>query len=280
MIAVSERGNEHILGSPGRVRQGLFLRKGSTARGTANSGKAADVVNCSLQGCPAALFRAGRLWFSAGSEHTPLETHLPGTNPEVSGTHEGFEEGTRPSLGSGGSGRSRDPCFPASSALRMPPAPLHVPHPSSRSANRRIPPPPPSRPAVPGCDHRGPTQTAVFLRPPLLMGRRDERSQARCSPILSTFFFSLYQRSPFPKRAGGRHPGQGRRQRDRGIPSDWGGTGTSRCLPLTATTQDIFSGSFRADISIIFPGQEHFAQTNVKVLATRLGREIALVGYI
>lgn len=94
------------------------------------------------------------------------------------------------------------------------------------------------------------------------------------------FFFSLYQRSPFPKRAGGRHPGQGRRQRDRGIPSDWGGTGTSRCLPLTATTQDTFSGSFRADISIIFPGQEHFAQTNVKVLATRLGREIALVGYI
>lgn len=258
----------------------MFLRKGSTARGTANSGKAADVVNCSLQGCPAALFRAGRLWFSAGSEHTPLETHLPGTNPEVSGTHEGFEEGTRPSLGSGGSGRSRDPCFPASSALRMPPAPLHVPHPSSPSANRRIPPPPPSRPAVPGCDHRGPTQTAVFLRPPLLMGRRDERSQARCSPILSTFFFPCTREALFPSGRAGGTPGRAGGSDTAASPATGGGTGTSRCLPLTATTQDIFSGSFQADISIIFPGQEHFAQTNVKVLATRLGREIALVGYI
>lgn len=48
MLAVSERGNEHILGSPGRERQGLFLRKGSTARGTANSVKAAVVVNDAL----------------------------------------------------------------------------------------------------------------------------------------------------------------------------------------------------------------------------------------
>lgn len=113
-----------------------------------------------------------------------------------------------PPPGLRGSGRGQEPCLPRPA---QPCAWLPAPSPSTTAsllpaapiaASHLL---PPSRPAVPGCDHGGPTLTAVFLRPPLLMGRRDERSQA--SPLaLSLFFFFFFPvpGKPFSQEQAGR----------------------------------------------------------------------------
>lgn len=83
----------------------------------------------------------------------------------------------------GRSGRGLGPFLPRPAQTCHGPSAGRIPPPCSAGCASPLPSSlPPSRPAVPGCDHRGPTLTAVFLRPPLLMGRRDERSQARAKP--------------------------------------------------------------------------------------------------
>lgn len=101
----------------------------------------------------------------------------------------------------GRSGRGLGPFLPRPAQTCHGPSAGRIPPPCSAGCASPLPSSlPPSRPAVPGCDHRGPTLTAVFLRPPLLMGRRDERSQARAKPsrwpsgsrgfFFLSFFFS------------------------------------------------------------------------------------------
>lgn len=100
-----------------------------------------------------------------------------------------------------------------------------------RSAKRGTP-PASLPPAVPGCDHSGSTLTAVFLRPPLLMGRRDESQTARPRRSFFFFFFSCQESvwekerdgQAAPPTAPGSVPppsfhGQGRSHRGSGLPS-------------------------------------------------------------
>lgn len=210
-----------------------------------------------------------------------------------------------PPPGLRGSGRGQEPCLPRPA---QPCAWLPAPSPSTTAsllpaapiaASHLL---PPSRPAVPGCDHGGPTLTAVFLRPPLLMGRRDERSQA--SPLaLSLFFFflSCAREAFFPgagragSTSGGSRPRcrcapppcRGARQETPGRrpPQRPGATGTSRRLPPGARLRS--PGVTRWSFQSCHQHQHHNRPSRsrtfcpvYKRLETRLGGELAVAGYI
>lgn len=176
---------------------------------------------------------------------------------------------------------------------RSPPAPLAASSLCAEPIKGIHPPshPPPSRSAVPACDHRDSKQTAVFLRPPLLMGRRDERTEARPLAFDATFFFFFLtcQGSVWEKEQDGQAVPPTRHAETREVPpaflprsgkelpGQWppkwpSGISTALRLPSqghVSTARDSLAHDIIL-IIIIPRGQENLAQSNLKLLENTL----------